>query len=102
MTIGEKIKEILKQDTRKKLVFYFDADGLFQEELQEIEASGIQVIQVNQHYFALKYQLEMEQKGNPILDDGVGKNIASLQNKKMIAYEVLNAGQFKKYLNADW
>lgn len=66
MTIGEKIKEILKQDTRKKLVFYFDADGSFQEELQEIEASGIQVIQVNQHYFALKYQLEMEQKGNPI------------------------------------
>lgn len=39
---------------------------------------------------------------NPILDDGVGKNIAPLQNKKMIAYEVLNAGQLKKYLNADW
>jgi hypothetical protein len=39
---------------------------------------------------------------NPILDDGVGKNIAPLQKKKMIAYEVLNAGQLKKYLNADW
>ena len=39
---------------------------------------------------------------NPILDDGVGKNIASLQKKKMIPYEVLNAGQLKKYLNADW
>lgn len=39
---------------------------------------------------------------DPILDDGVGKNIAPLQNKKMIAYEVLNAGQLKKYLNADW
>lgn len=39
---------------------------------------------------------------NPILDDGVGKNIAPLQNKKMIAYDVLNAGQLKKYLNADW
>ena len=38
----------------------------------------------------------------PILDDGVGKNIAPLQNKKMIPYEVLNAGQLKKYLNADW
>lgn len=39
---------------------------------------------------------------NPVLDDGVGKNIAPLQKKKMIACEVLNAGQLKKYLNADW
>jgi hypothetical protein len=39
---------------------------------------------------------------NPILDDGVGKNIAPLQKKKMISYEVLNAGQLEKYLNADW
>jgi len=39
---------------------------------------------------------------NPILDDGVGKNIAPLQKKKMIPYDVLNAGQLKKYLNADW
>jgi antitoxin component of RelBE/YafQ-DinJ toxin-antitoxin module len=39
---------------------------------------------------------------NPILDDGVGKNIAPLQKYKMIAYDVLNAGQLKKYLNADW
>ena len=39
---------------------------------------------------------------NPVLDDGVGKNIAPLQKKKMIAYEVLNAVQLKNYLNADW
>jgi Asp-tRNA(Asn)/Glu-tRNA(Gln) amidotransferase C subunit len=46
---------------------------------------------------------ELLQKGyNPILDDGVGKNIAPLQKKGMLAYEVLNAGQLKKYLNADW
>ena len=38
----------------------------------------------------------------PVLDDGVGKNIAPLQKKRMITYEVLNAGQLKKYLNADW
>ncbi len=25
-----------------------------------------------------------------------------LKKKKMIPYEVLNAGQLKKYLNADW
>lgn len=39
---------------------------------------------------------------DPILDDGVGKNIAPLQAKGMLAYEVLNKGQLKKYLNADW
>lgn len=39
---------------------------------------------------------------DPVLDDGVGKNIAPLQQKKMLAYDVLNAGQLKKYLNADW
>jgi len=39
---------------------------------------------------------------NPVLDDGVGKNIAPLQKKGIIAYEVLNKGQLEKYLNADW
>jgi type I restriction-modification system DNA methylase subunit len=39
---------------------------------------------------------------NPIIDDGVGKNIAALQKKKMIPYDVLNAEQLKKYLDADW
>ena len=39
---------------------------------------------------------------NPVLDDGVGKNIAPLQNKGIISYDVLNKGQLKKYLNADW
>ncbi len=46
---------------------------------------------------------ELLQEGyNPILDSGVGKNIAPLQKKKMLAYDVLNAGQLKKYLAADW
>jgi hypothetical protein len=39
---------------------------------------------------------------DPILDDGVGKNIAPLQKKKMIPYKVLNAGQLKNFLNTDW
>lgn len=39
---------------------------------------------------------------DPKLDDGVGKNIAPLQKRKMLNCEVLNAGQMKKYLNADW
>ena len=39
---------------------------------------------------------------DPKLDDGVGKNIAPLQKAGLLSYEVLNAGQLKKYLNADW
>ncbi len=44
----------------------------------------------------------LEEGYNPILDDGVGKSIAPLQQKKMLAYDVLSTGQLKKYLNADW
>ena len=39
---------------------------------------------------------------DPKLDDGVGKNIAPLQKKGIIAYDVLNEKQLEKYLNADW
>ena len=39
---------------------------------------------------------------DPKLDDGVGKNIAPLQKRGLIAYDVLNTNQLKKYLNADW
>jgi hypothetical protein len=60
------------------------------KQLQEIEA------------FKVKIDELLAEGYNPILDDGVGKNIAPLQKKKMIPYEVLNAGQLKKYLNADW
>ena len=39
---------------------------------------------------------------DPVLDDGVGKNIAPLQKLGMLSCEVLNPGQLKKYLTADW
>jgi hypothetical protein len=52
--------------------------------------------------FKSKIDELLEEGYDPKLDDGVGKNIAPLQKKKMISYEVLNAGQLKKYLNADW
>ena len=52
--------------------------------------------------YKVKIDELLEEGYDPILDEGVGKNIAPLQKKNMIAYEVLNAGQLKKYLNADW
>jgi hypothetical protein len=59
-------------------------------QLKEIEA------------FKIKIDELLAEGYDPILDDGVGKNIAPLQKKGMIPYEVLNPGQLKKYLNADW
>lgn len=52
--------------------------------------------------FKVKIDELLAEGYNPILNDGVGKNIAPLQEKKMIPYEVLNVDQLKKYLNADW
>lgn len=52
--------------------------------------------------FKMKIDELLAEGYNPILDDGVAKNIAPLQKKKMLAYDVLNPGQLKTYLNADW
>jgi hypothetical protein len=66
-----------------------EKDLIFRQ-LKEIEA------------FKKKIDELLSEGYNPILDDGVGKNIAPLQKMGLIPYEVLNAGQLKKYLNADW
>ncbi|MDV6341091.1 BREX-1 system adenine-specific DNA-methyltransferase PglX [Nitrosomonas sp. Is24] len=66
-----------------------EKDRIFRQ-LKEIEA------------FKAKIDELLSEGYNPILDDGVGKNIAPLQKKGLIPYEVLNAGQLKKYLKADW
>lgn len=66
-----------------------EKDRIFRQ-LKEIEA------------FKAKIDELLAEGYNPILDDGVGKNIAPLQKKKMIPYEVLSASQLEKYLNADW
>jgi hypothetical protein len=66
-----------------------EADKIYKQ-LKEIES------------FKKKIDELLEEGYDPILDDGVGKNIAPLQKKGMLPYEVLNAGQLKKYLNADW
>lgn len=63
--IVEKIKYIISQ-SRKNLVFYFDTDGSFVDELTVIAKAGINVVEVNRNYFELKYKLEMEWKNEEI------------------------------------
>ena len=46
---------------------------------------------------------EILQSGyDPTLDDGVGKNIAPLQEKGLIKYDVFKKKELQKYLKADW
>lgn len=68
----------------------------------KIEAAEIKDQLQELHQFADKIDALLASGYNPKLDDGVGKNIAPLQKAGLLSYEVLNSGQLKKYLNADW
>lgn len=68
----------------------------------KIEAAEIKDQLQELHLFADKIDALLASGYDPKLDDGVGKNIAPLQKAGLLSYEVLNSGQLKKYLNADW
>ena len=68
----------------------------------KIEAAEIKDQLQELHQFADKIDTLLASGYDPKLDDGVGKNIAPLQKAGLLSYEVLNNGQLKKYLNADW
>ncbi|MCF8000481.1 MAG: BREX-1 system adenine-specific DNA-methyltransferase PglX [Halanaerobiales bacterium] len=53
-------------------------------------------------YFEDKLDELLSSGYEPELDDGVGKNIAPLQDLGLIADDVLTKSQLKKFLNADW
>lgn len=67
-----------------------------------MEAQELRATLTELQEFCQKVDVLLASGYDPKLDDGVGKNIAPLQKRKMLSYEVLNAGQLKKYLNADW
>lgn len=68
--------------------------------LEEKELIDNQLIEIDG--FVEKIDSLIASGYNPTLDDGVGKNIAPLQEKKMLKADVLNANQLKKYLKAEW
>jgi len=65
MEISEKIQKLIDQQKRN-IVFYFDDDGSFKEELPAIEQAGIKVIEVTQNFIELKYRLEFELQHQPV------------------------------------
>ncbi|MDY5491265.1 MAG: BREX-1 system adenine-specific DNA-methyltransferase PglX [Prevotella sp.] len=68
----------------------------------KMEAALIKDQQQELRQFADKIDQLLASGYDPKLDDGVGKNIAPLQKAGVLSYDVLNSGQLKKYLNADW
>lgn len=66
----------------------------------EKELIGYQLDEIKE--FEVKIDELIAEGYDPILDDGVGKNIAPLQDKGLLKSEVLKKKQLKKYLNADW
>jgi hypothetical protein len=77
---------------------------LLNEKTAQAEAEKDLIFQQLKEIELLKKKIDelLAEGYDPKLDDGVGKNIAPLQKKGILAYDVLNAGQLKKYLNADW
>lgn len=57
--VVDKIRDLIDQ-SEGHIVFYFDIDGAFKEELEAISDSGIKVVEVANNYFELKYKIEFE------------------------------------------
>lgn len=78
-------------DNREELELKFQKEkDLIREQLKEIES------------FKQKIDEILKTGYEPKLDDGVGKNIAPLQEKGLLKYEVLKKKELDKYLKADW
>jgi hypothetical protein len=108
------------------LIYKWNRDSLFKlkskyisQRIQNLEYRQVQLQDVNtaqsqNEKELIRHQLQeisqftskldelIAEEYDPKLDDGVGKNIAPLQEKGMLKAEVLNKTQLKKYLNADW
>ncbi len=61
----EKVKQLLNRQDGN-IVFFFDDEASYQEELREIEAGGIEVIHVAHNFFDLKIRIEMEKIEKPL------------------------------------
>lgn len=68
----------------------------------QIEISKLKEMLIELREFVSKVDQLLATGYDPRIDSGVGKNIAPLQKSGLLAYDVLNPGQMKKYLAAEW
>lgn len=72
-----------------------------EDERREWERIQAQIQEIDKMEQKIK-QLEEDPGYNPQVDDGVGKNIAPLQDIGLTSYDLLSKKQKEKYLNAEW
>lgn len=85
--IADKIHKLVKQ-SGKNIVFYFDEDGSFKENLPEIENAGIQVLEVKGNYFYIKYFLETSWDKSPLF---LYHSYKKPDNKKIRHYPLIDS-----------
>lgn len=106
------------RDSLFKLKSHYISKRVENLEYRQIQLQDNNTAQAQNEKEKIRYQLleievftkkidELIAEGyDPILDSGVGKNIAPLQKKGMLRAEVLKSSgrnsQLEKYLNADW
>lgn len=83
---ADKVIQILTQ-SKKNILFFFDADGSEKEELEAIRAAGIKVVEVLKNYFELKYKLEMEWNSEKVF---LYHPFAKPEGKKLKKYPLLD------------
>ena len=95
---------------RIKSVYAANREADLKERLSVLSDNGIDQMEANLikdqlkelHEFVTKIDAILADGYDPKIDSGVGKNIAPLQKKGLISYDVLNAGQLKKDISAEW
>lgn len=102
------------KDTLFKLKSHYVSKRKESLEFREIQLVGSETAQAQAEKELIRNQLIeldafvkkiedlIEVNYDPILDDGVGKNIAPLQKIGILRAEILNKKQMENYLNADW
>ena len=76
------------------------SDGSSVKVDEEKELIQRQLMEIDE--FTNKIDKIISEGYDPILDDGVGKNIAPLQREGLLKIDVLTEKELKTFLNADW
>ena len=96
--LKSKYLSLREESLQNRLIQLADTNTV--QALAEKERIGKQLEEIET--FNNKLDELIEEGYNPILDSGVGKNIAPLQKKGLLRCDVLNPKQLKTYLEADW
>lgn len=97
-----KVKSVYAQKRKtgleNRLAQLSDGDSIKVDKEKEVILE--QLVEIDE--FCKKIDKILSEGYDPVLDDGVGKNIAPLQREGMLNIDVLTKKELTKFLNADW